>query len=156
EVARRTAVESALRQSQKMEAIGQLTGGVAHDFNNLLHVILANLDLIKEDLASGDGPGQRQGVARLLDGTTRSAERAATLTRQLLAFARQQPLAPRPLDVNRLVSGMSQLLQRTLAETIRLETVLASELGVISADANQLESAILNLAINARDATPGF
>jgi signal transduction histidine kinase/CheY-like chemotaxis protein len=152
EVEQRMQAESALRQSQKMEAIGQLTGGIAHDFNNLLHVMLSSLELIKRHLSERP---PRIDLGPLLDAALRNAERAVTLTRQLLAFSRRQPLSPRILDVNRLVSGMSQLLRRTLGEGIKLETVLAGGLWPVSADPNQLESAILNLAINARDAMPG-
>ncbi len=151
EVERRMQVESALRQSQKMEAIGQLTGGIAHDFNNLLHVILSSLDLIKQHLPERP---PRIDLGRLLDAALRNVERAVTLTQQLLAFSRRQPLSPRVLDVNKLVASMSQLLRRTLGEDVKLETVLAGGLWPVSADPNQLESAILNLAINARDAMP--
>jgi signal transduction histidine kinase len=151
EVDQRMQAESALRQSQKMEAIGQLTGGIAHDFNNLLHVMLSSLDLIKQHLTERP---PRIDLGRLLDAAVRNAERAITLTQQLLAFSRRQPLAPRILDINRWVSGMSQILRRTLGEGIKLETVLAGGLWPVSADPNQLESAILNLAINARDAMP--
>jgi signal transduction histidine kinase len=132
-----------------MEAIGQLTGGVAHDFNNLLQVVLGNLDLLRRDTA-GD-----ETVRRKLDAAVRAAERAAILTQQLLAFARRQPLAPKPLDVNLLVAGMSNLLARTLGAGVIIETDLATEVWRVSADANQLESALLNLAVNGRDAMQG-
>jgi len=142
--------EEALRQAQKMEAIGRLTGGVAHDFKNLLQVILGNLDALRRQL--GDGTIQKDDIRRFSDAAVRGAERAATLTQRLLAFSRRQPLQPQPLEVNKLVTGMSDLLRRTLGESITTETVLAGGLWRISADANQLESALLNLAVNARDA----
>jgi PAS domain S-box-containing protein len=144
----RRRVEGQLRQSQKMEALGQLTGGVSHDFNNLLTVILGNLENLRRYLPPGDEPG------RMIAALTRAADRAATLTRRLLAFARLQPLDPKPIDVNRLVTGMSELLRRTLGESIVIETVLAGGLWRTLCDPNQLESALLNLAINARDAMP--
>lgn len=149
QIEQREKVEEALRQAQKMEAIGQLTGGVAHDFNNLLQVILGNLERLRRrtmDPAEGN---------RLIDAALRGAERAATLTQRLLAFSRRQPLAPKVLEVNKLVTGMSDLLSRTLGENIRIETVLAGGLWRVSADENQLESALLNLAVNARDAMQG-
>ncbi len=140
-------LEEVLRQSQKMEAVGQLTGGIAHDFNNLLTVILGNLETVQRRLPHGE-------VRTFVDSAVRGAERAATLTQRLLAFSRRQPLAPRPLDPNRLVGGMSDLLLRVIGESVAVETVLARNIWRISADANQLESAILNLAVNARDAMP--
>ncbi|HEX4114054.1 MAG TPA: ATP-binding protein [Stellaceae bacterium] len=156
EVADRMKAEEALRQAQKMEAIGQLTGGVAHDFNNLLQVVLGHLDALKRRMDAGgaDSVPSRADIARPVDAAVRAAERAASLTQRLLAFARRQPLDPRPVDVNRLVGGMSELLHRTLGESIAIETVLGGGLWRISADPNQLESAILNLAVNARDAMP--
>ena len=138
-----------LAQSQKMEAVGQLTGGIAHDFNNMLHVMLGSLAMIGRRLTT-----QEPALLRHLEIARQGAERAATLTRQLLAFSRRQPLQPRPLDPNRLVSGMSELLRRTLGEGIAIETVLAGGMWPMAADANQLESAILNLTLNARDAMP--
>ena len=141
-------LEEVLRQSQKMEAVGQLTGGIAHDFNNLLTVILGNLETVQRRLPHGEVRALRRFPA------VRGAERAATLTQRLLAFSRRQPLAPRPLDPNRLVGGMSDLLLRVIGESVAVETVLARNIWRISADANQLESAILNLAVNARDAMP--
>lgn len=147
------AVEEQLRQAQKMEAIGQLTGGVAHDFNNLLQVVLGNIDALRrrgtKDIPKGD-----DGFRRLIDGAARGAERAATLTQQLLAFSRRQPLAPKTIDLNKLVTGMSDMLHRTLGETTKIETVLAGGMWRVAADPNQLESALLNLAVNARDAMP--
>ena len=146
QIAQREKAEDALRQAQKMEAIGQLTGGVAHDFNNLLQVILGNLERLRRRVASDVE------MNRLVDAALRGADRAASLTQRLLAFSRRQPLAPKPLELNRLVGGMSDLLARTLGENVRLETVLAAGLWRVLADGNQLESALLNLAVNARDA----
>ncbi|MGD9615020.1 MAG: ATP-binding protein [Alphaproteobacteria bacterium] len=154
EVERRMAVEEALRQSQKMEAIGQLTGGIAHDFNNILHVILGNLDALRRLAASGPDRIARSEFERFVASAVRGAERAATLTQRLLAFGRRQPLSPAPLDVNRLVASLSDLLRRTLGETISVEAVLGGGLWRTVADANQLENALLNLAVNARDAMP--
>ncbi|NYZ16675.1 PAS domain-containing protein [Azospirillum sp. RWY-5-1] len=141
--------EEAMRQLQKMEAVGQLTGGIAHDFNNMLAVVLGGLSLMERRLARGDTD-----VGRYLEGAKDGALRAAALTQRLLAFSRQQPLAPEPLDANRLVTGMTELLTRTLGEHIRVETVLSAGLWRIHADASQLENAVLNLSVNARDAMP--
>jgi signal transduction histidine kinase len=149
EMSKREQAEQTLRQAQKMEAIGQLTGGIAHDFNNMLAVVLGNLDLAKRRLAKGVTT-----IDQYLSGAQEGGRRAAALTQRLLAFARQQPLAPEAIEPNKLVSGMSELLHRTLGETIRIETVLAAGLWRIHADPNQLENAILNLAVNARDAMP--
>ncbi len=140
--------EQALHQSQKMEAVGQLTGGIAHDFNNMLAVVLSSLSLLEKRLANGED------VARFIAAAREGANRAADLTRRLLAYSRQQTLAPQPLNANQMVADMSELLRRTLGETVRLESVLAGGLWQIHADRNLLESAILNLAINARDAMP--
>ena len=150
EIERRTQAEAELRQAQKMEAIGQLTGGVAHDMNNLLLVIQGSLERIERQLT----PLFDDGTARAMHLAQRGVERAAALTRQLLAFARRQPLDPKPIEANKLVAGMSDLLRRTLGESISIETVLAGGLWRTHADPNQLESAILNLAVNARDAMP--
>lgn len=147
EAARRETVEAQLRQAQKMEAIGRLTGGVAHDFNNLLTIIIGNLDLLKDRLPDPDPM-----VGRLVEHAREGARRAAELTQRLLAFSRQQPLLPVPIDANRLIASMSELLRRTLGETIAVETVLAGGLWPFSADLNQLENVVLNLAVNARDA----
>ncbi len=138
-----------LRQSQKMEAIGQLTGGLAHDFNNMLAVIVGSLNLTKRRLARGD-----TNVVRYLDSALDGADRATKLTNRLLAFSRQQPLAPVALDPNRMVAGMAELLRGTLSDNVVLETVLAGGLWRALADPNQLENSILNIAINARDAMP--
>ena len=153
EVGERMKAEEALRQSQKMEAIGQLTGGIAHDFNNLLQVVLGNLGSLKRRLNVLDVASSGE-ITRSIEGVERGAERAARLTHRLLAFARRQPLDPRPLDVNRLVAGMSEMLRRTLGESIAIETVLGGGLWRVFADPGQLENAILNLAVNARDAMP--
>ncbi|WP_422017215.1 ATP-binding protein [Reyranella sp.] len=142
--------EEALRQAQKMEAIGQLTGGIAHDFNNLLQGITGSLDLVQRRISQG-----RLGdLDRFITGAMTSANRAAALTHRLLAFARRQPLDPRPVHVNPLIGSMEELLRRTLGERIDLDLKLAGRLWLTRCDANQLESAILNLAINARDAMP--
>ena len=142
-------IEEQFRQSQKMETVGQLTGGIAHDFNNMLAVIIGNLNILKRRLSRGES-----GVERCIDGALEGAERAALLTHRLLAFSRQQSLAPEVVDINKLVAGMSEMLRRTLGENLHLETVLAGGLWRTHADASQLESAILNLAVNARDAMP--
>jgi PAS domain S-box-containing protein len=139
-----------LAQSQKMEALGQLTGGVAHDFNNNLTAILGNIELIQR----GAGASDAERTARLLGAAQRAAERAAELTQRLLAFSRRQALEPQIVDVNKLVRSMSEMLHRTLGETTVIETVLAAGLWRTNVDPNQLESAILNLAVNARDAMP--
>ena len=153
EMDRREQAEEALRHLQKIEALGQLTGGVAHDFNNLLQVILGSLDGAYRRLAQGGSITAANGWEQIRP-AIRSAERAAVLTQQLLAFARRQPLSPQTLDLNRLVAGMSELLRRTLGEAIAIQTVLAGGLWTISADSGQLENAIINLALNARDAMP--
>ena len=149
--ARRDA-EEALRQSQKMEAVGQLTGGIAHDFNNLLTVIGGNIDIAKARLERA-GEGEPR-LLRPLENAQKGAERAASLIQRLLAFSRRQPLQPSPLDLHKLVVGMSDLLRRSLGETVVLEVVTAPGLWRVEADPNQLEAAILNLAVNARDAMP--
>ena len=145
----RERAEAQMRQAQKMEAIGQLTGGVAHDFNNMLAVIISALNLLRRRLDRGE-----TNVREFIDAAIDGAHRAASLTHRLLAFARQQPLAPEPMDPNKFVSGISDLLRRTLGETIELETVLAGGLWRVHADAAQLEASIVNLAVNARDAMP--
>jgi signal transduction histidine kinase/CheY-like chemotaxis protein len=149
EAARRERLAAQLRQSQKMEAIGQLTGGLAHDFNNMLSVIMGSLSLLKLRLSRGEGS-----LERYVDAAMEGAERAATLTHRLLAFSRQQPLVPQPIDVNKFVSGVSDLLRRTIGEQIHVESVLAGGLWRTRVDPTELENAILNLAVNARDAMP--
>jgi len=144
------AAEEALRQAQKMEAVGQLTGGIAHDFNNLLQGIVGSLDLVEKRQAEGRGAD----VAKFVAAARASANRAVALTHRLLAFSRRQPLDPRPVQANPLVASMEELLRRTMGERIELALVLADDLWPTLCDPNQLESAILNLAINARDAMP--
>jgi len=141
--------EEALRQSQKMEVVGQLTGGVAHDFNNLLQIIMGNLDTARRSLNDASPR-----ISRALENAANGARRAASLTQRLLAFSRRQPLNPKPIDVNSLVSGMSDLLHRTLGEMTEVLTVQGAGLWRIEADTTELESAILNLVLNARDAMP--
>jgi PAS domain S-box-containing protein len=144
------ATEEALLQSQKMEAVGQLTGGIAHDFNNLLTGIVGSLDLLQTRL----NQGRTDNVARYIEAAMTSANRAAALTHRLLAFARRQPLVPKVVDVNQLVVSLEDLLRRTIGETIDLEIIALDNLWCTLCDPNQLESALLNLAINARDAMP--
>jgi len=144
------AAEEALQQSQKMEAVGQLTGGIAHDFNNLLTGIVGSLDLLQTRL----NQGRTDNVARYINAAMTSANRAAALTHRLLAFARRQPLIPKGVDVNQLVVSLEDLLRRTIGETIDLEITASDGLWWTLCDPNQLESALLNLAINARDAMP--
>jgi signal transduction histidine kinase len=155
EMDNRAKAEESLRHAQKMEAIGHLTGGVAHDFNNLLTVIGGGVETLQRMLATIPLGASEPRVQRLLGMIAQGADRAATLTHRLLAFARRQTLDSRPVDANKLVAGMSELLRRTLGESVALETVLAGGLWRTVADANQLESALLNLAVNARDAMPG-
>ncbi len=147
EVAERLRAEEALRQAQKMEAVGQLTGGIAHDFNNMLAVVLSALDLLSRKFLAHDAP-----ALRYVEVARNGARRAAQLTQRLLAFSRQQPLKPETLDINKLVAGMSDLLRHSLGGNVQLETVLAGGLWRTHADPNQLENAILNLAVNGRDA----
>ena len=149
DITRRTQAEAIARQAQKMEALGQLTGGVAHDFNNLLQVVSANLELMQVRLANDAW------LAARLAAALGAVERAARLTRHLLAFARRQPLAPEAIDTGRLLGGMEEMLRRTLGEAIVLRVVVGSGLWSIRADPQQLENALLNLAINARDAMLG-
>ena len=141
-----------LAQSQKMESIGQLTGGVAHDFNNLLTIILGNLDTLSRAVKDPSADSAR--LHRLIESAQRGAQRAAGLTQRLLAFSRRAPLDPRVVDLGRVVTGMSDLLRRSLGERIAIETVLSGGLWRTHVDPNQLEVAILNLAVNARDAMP--
>jgi len=142
-------VRAALAQSQKMEAVGQLTGGIAHDFNNLLTAVLGNIELIEQNGHSDD-----ERFRRLAEAARRAAERGATLTDRLLAFSRRQALRPQNTDVNQLVNGTSELLCSTLGERIAIETRLADGLSRAFVDPNQLENALINLALNARDAMP--
>ncbi|UIJ45997.1 PAS domain-containing protein [Sphingomonas cannabina] len=144
------AAEEQLRQAQKMEAIGQLTGGIAHDFNNMLAVVIGALDMMERRL----GQGQRD-VGRYVEAARDGASRAAALTQRLLAFSRQSPLAPRVIDINAMIAGMIDMLVRTIGDDIIVETRLAGDLWPATADPSQLENAILNLAVNARDAMPG-
>lgn len=150
EAAERERAEAALRQSQKMEAVGQLTGGIAHDFNNMLTGVIGALDIMKRRIATG----RIDDLDRFMDAASASAQRAASLTARLLAFSRRQSLDSRPTDINALVASLEDLLQRTMTE--RISVVIAGDPGLPLAvvDANQLENAILNLAINARDAMP--
>ncbi|MCJ8158207.1 hybrid sensor histidine kinase/response regulator [Sphingomonas sp. LaA6.9] len=147
----REVLGDALRQAQKMEAVGQLTGGIAHDFNNLLTIITGNLDMLRRAL--GDSAEAR--VRRMVDNALTGAERAAALTQRLLAFSRRQPLSPKPVDIDTLIGGMSDLLARSLGELIEMKAVRNKGLWRVEIDANQLENAILNLAVNARDAMTG-
>jgi signal transduction histidine kinase len=142
--------EEALRQSQKMEAVGQLTGGIAHDFNNMLTGIIGSLELLRRRLARG----RTDDLDSLIDLGVTSANRAAGLTHRLLAFSRRQSLDSKPVQMNTLVVSMGELLQRSINESIQLDMQLSEQLWVAEADPNQLESALLNLVINARDAMP--
>lgn len=149
----RRETEDTLRQAQKLEAVGQLTGGIAHDFNNLLTIIVGNLDTMQRRIAqeASEFAAKLKGP---VDNALQGARSAAQLTHRLLAFSRRQALEPKRLDLNGIVSGMSDLLRRTLGETINVETVLGGGLWRVFADANQLENAVINLAVNARDAMP--
>ena len=151
DIGQRKQLEEQLRQSQKMEAVGQLTGGLAHDFNNMLTGVIGSLDIIRRRIAKG----RTDDLERFMDAASTSAERAAALTHRLLAFSRQQSLDTKAVDVNALVVSMEDLLSRTLGEQTRLVVRVATETWPAWSDENQLESAILNLAINARDAMPG-
>jgi len=150
----RRAVDEKLRQVQRIESVGQLTAGIAHDFNNLLTVILGNLELLSLLQAETDSEKRAARIARAITLATEGGRRAAGLTRRLLAFSRQQALEPEPLDVNRLVRHVVDLLERTLGESIRINTNLAPDLGFVFADPAEFESMLLNLAVNARDAMP--
>jgi len=150
EMAARAHAEEALRQAQKMEAVGQLTGGIAHDFNNMLTGILGGINVAKRRISNG----RLEDVDRFMDAATESANRAAALIARLLAFSRRQTLDAKALDVNAQLFATKELLRRTLPENIFIEVIADPEAGNVLADANQLESAILNLAINARDAMP--
>jgi signal transduction histidine kinase len=150
EVMERRSAQTQVRQLQKMEAVGQLTGGIAHDFNNMLAIVIGSLDIARRRLTGAE----HAKVALCIDNATEGAERAAALTARLLAFSRQQPLEPKVLDANKLVGGMSEMLRRTLGERVQVETVLAGGLWRVCADPTQIESALVNLAVNARDAMP--
>ena len=141
-------LEARLLQAQKMEAIGQLTGGIAHDFNNLLGVVIGNLQLLERSVS------ETPTLARKVHTAMRAAVRGADLTRRLLAFARRQILDPVVVDANRQLSGLTELMQRTLGESVEVHMVQAHDLWHTRVDAGQFENAILNLAINARDAMP--
>jgi PAS domain S-box-containing protein len=143
-------VEERLRQSQKMEAVGQLTGGIAHDFNNMLTGIIGGLDIVRKRLVSG----RLNDIERFMDAASESALRAAGLTHRLLSFSRRQTLNSKTIDINALALSMEDMLRRTLGETVRLEMAFAADLWLAKADAGQLENALLNLCLNARDAMP--
>jgi PAS domain S-box-containing protein len=140
-------LEQQLRQAQKMEAVGKLTSGIAHEFNNILTAVIGNLELLPEPLLAAD-----ERAARRVGAARRAAERAARLTAQLLAFSRKQRMLPQPTDLNRVVTSAKSLLESTIVETIRIETTLSDGLWLALADPNQVELALLNLALNARDA----
>jgi signal transduction histidine kinase len=150
EAANRQTAEAQMRQMQKIEAVGQLTGGIAHDFNNMLAIIFGSLDIAKRRLTGAEDAR----IGNCIDNAMEGAQRAAQLTSRLLAFSRQQPLSPQALDVNKLVGGMSELLRRSIGEQLRVETVLAGGLWRSYVDPAQLEQAIMNLCVNARDAMP--
>jgi signal transduction histidine kinase len=149
EIGERQEAEAKLQQAQKMESIGKLTGGIAHDFNNLLQIISGNLQLLNADVA-GNGRAERR-IANAMGGVTR----AAKLASQLLAFGRRQPLEPKVLNIGRLVVELEEMLRRTIGEEVEVETVVSGGLWNALADPAQIENAILNLAINARDAMDG-
>ena len=149
EVIERSKAEEALRQAQKMEAVGHLTGGIAHDFNNMLGIVIGSLGLLSRRVKSEDPR-----VQQYIDAATEGARRAAKLTQRLLAFSRQQALRPEAVDVSKLVQGMSELLRGSLGRDVRLQVMVEDGLWRVHADRNQLENAILNLALNARDAMP--
>lgn len=148
DITERRELDSQLRQSQKLQAIGQLTGGIAHDFNNLLTVIMGNSELLAESL------GEQENLQALAQMSTSAAQRGAELTQRLLAFARRQPLAPQVVDLSRLVIAARPLLQRTLGESVRIDVIADPALSRVEVDPGQFEVALLNLAINARDAMP--
>ncbi len=150
EIDQRATAEAHLRHLQKIETIGQLTGGIAHDFNNMLAIVIGNLDLARRRLQGSEDPRLPQSITNAMDG----ARKASELTARLLAFARRQPLEPQPLELNKIVAGMSEMLRRTLGEQVEIETVVAGGLWRAHADPSQFENAIVNLAVNARDAMP--
>ena len=145
----RAAAEAQVRQLQRLEAVGQLTGGIAHDFNNMLSIVMGNLSLAMRRLDQGNTD-----IVRYIDNANEGAMRAASLTSRLLAFARKQPLEPAVTDVNKLVKNLAEMLRRTVNESIKVEAVFAGGLWLTEVDPGQLENAIINLAINARDAMP--
>jgi len=151
EIEERQATESRLHQAEKMDAIGHLTGGIAHDFNNMLAIITGSLDLAKRRMGQEGDPR----IVSHIDNAANAAERAAALTHRLLAYARKQPLDPRQLNVNALVGSVNALLERTLGEQVVIDMQLNPEVWPCTADQTQLETAIINLAVNARDAMPG-
>ncbi|WP_295559706.1 CHASE3 domain-containing protein [uncultured Hyphomicrobium sp.] len=148
-VAERDAAEQQIRQMHKAEAVGNLTGGIAHDFNNMLAVIISGISLAKKRLSRGE-----EGANEFLDGALDGANRASTLVKRLLAFSRQQPLDPKPIDANKFVAGISELIRRAIGGSINVETILGGGLWLTHADPVQLESTILNLCVNSRDAMP--
>ena len=150
----RIKAEELLRQAQKMEAVGQLTGGIAHDFNNLLTIVIGGLDMVGRQIPALGATTAAERIARAKDMALQGVQRAVTLTNRLLAFSRQQPLAPKPIDANKLVSVTCEFLRRTLGETVSLETALAAGSWRAHADPHQLENALINLTLNARDAMP--
>jgi PAS domain S-box-containing protein len=150
EIEERGRAEQALRQAQKMEAVGQLTGGIAHDFNNMLTVVLGSTEQLKKNLLPGDRAQHRRA-----DLVMQAAEQAAALTHRLLAFSRLQPLDPKPTGLNALIGGLIDMVRRTIGETVQLRTDLEADLPAVLVDGNQLENAIVNLAVNARDAMLG-
>jgi signal transduction histidine kinase/CHASE3 domain sensor protein/DNA-binding response OmpR family regulator len=150
DLTRRVAAEEAVRQSQKMEVLGQMTGGIAHDFNNLLQVISANLELLRSRLVQGGAASQI--MLKRLDAAASGVARGARLTRHLLAFARRQPLAPEAIEPARLLTGLEDMLRRTTGEAVELDLVVGDDLWLMRADPTQFENALLNLALNARDA----
>ncbi|MGH6619366.1 MAG: ATP-binding protein, partial [Alphaproteobacteria bacterium] len=150
EMVRRQESEAQLRHMQRLEAIGQLTGGIAHDFNNMLAVIISSLNLVQRRLARGNHE-----IGEFIDSAMQGADRAANLTKRLLAFSRQQALSPEPIEANRLLVGMEDILRRSLPENIAVETVLSGGLWRTYADVHALENVLINLAVNARDAMPG-
>jgi nitrogen-specific signal transduction histidine kinase len=149
----RKEAQALLVQTQKMESIGLLAGGVAHDFNNLLTIVIGNLDSVARRLA-GAAPADAATISRPIAAALQGANRAASLTQRLLAFSRQQALAPQQVDLNKLVGGLSDMLARTVGEATAVETILGSGLWPTFVDANQLENAVVNLVVNARDAMP--
>ena len=148
-IADRDVAEMQIRQMQKVEAVGQLAGGIAHDFNNMLAVIMSGIGLAQKRLQRG-----QDGAEKFLDGALDGANRAAMLVKRLLAFSRQQPLAPKAIDANKFVAGISELISRALGETVQMETILGGGLWLTHVDPVQLENSILNLCVNARDAMP--